>query len=85
MANVFEGPIDARQSDEQDEPLSRFRPRYRALSDEEKTLLDDLKDAYAKVESIIELIPAGRYRSLAVTALEESCMWAVKELTANRS
>lgn len=88
MANVYEGPTDGRQSDNQAELLSRFRsrfrPRYRALSEDEKLLHDDLKDAYADVEHLIERIPAGRYRSLAITALEESCMWAVKELTANR-
>jgi hypothetical protein len=83
MANVFEGAIDARQSADPALPLSRFRPRYRALSDDEKTLHDHLKGAYAQIELLVEQLPAGRYRALALTALEESCMWAVKELTAN--
>lgn len=60
---------------------SRFRPRYRDLTDEEKAKLDAIKDAYAEVERLVESLPAGRYRALAITALEESCMWAVKELT----
>ncbi len=83
MANVYEGPADTRQSNDGKEPLSRFRPRYRALSDEEKALHDQIKDSYAAVEALIMRLNAGRYRALAITALEESCMWSVKELTSN--
>jgi hypothetical protein len=81
MSSVYDGPPDGRQSDRVDEPLSRFRPRYRALADDEKALHDEIKAAYATVEALVERLHAGRYRSLAMTALEESCMWAVKELT----
>jgi hypothetical protein len=84
MANVFEGAPDARQSDDEREPLSRFRPTYRALSAAELAQHGALKAAYAMVELLIEKLPSGRYRALALTTLEESCMWAVKELTANR-
>jgi hypothetical protein len=84
MANVFQGAPDTRQSDDQAEKLSRFRPRYRALSGAEKAAHDDLKDAYAAVERLIDELPAGRYRALALTTLEESCMWAVKALTGTR-
>jgi hypothetical protein len=82
MTNVFAGEPDARQSSEQTMPVSRFRPRYRALSDEEWAIHNEVKAAFAAVEQQIERIKPGRYRSLAITALEESCMWAVKELTA---
>ncbi len=81
MANVFDGQADERQSEDVQEPLSRFRPRYRALTEEEKKLHDDIKDSYLAVEQFIERLKPGRYRALAITALEESCMWAVKELT----
>lgn len=84
MTNVYEGKPDARQSSSTVEPLSRFRPRYRALTQEEKDLHDALKTAYVYVEQLIDTIPNGRYKSLALTSLEESCMWAIKELTANR-
>jgi hypothetical protein len=84
MPNGYDGSPDARQSADEREPLSRFRPRYRALSEEEKTAHDALKDGYALIEAMLDKLPAGRYRALALTALEESCMWAVKELTANR-
>jgi len=81
MANVYEGQPDARQSGDEAMQVSRFRPRYRALSHEEVALHDELKDAYARVEQFICLLPAGRYTALALTTLEESCMWAVKALT----
>lgn len=81
MTNVFEGQTDARQSDEHIE-TSRFRPRYRALTDEEKKLHDALKEKAAELETLFEQVKPGRYRSLALTALEESVMWVVKELTA---
>lgn len=81
MADVFDGPADGRQSSSQMAPVSRFRPHYRALSDDEKSVHDDVKAAFAETERQIERIKPGRYRSLAITALEESCMWAVKELT----
>lgn len=77
----FAGQPDGRQSNDTNEPVSRFRPRHRALTEDEKTLHDELKAAFASVETLIERIKPGRYRALAFTALEESCMWSVKELT----
>ena len=92
MAHVYDREPDGRQMTNQEtaqRPIesagpapSRFRPRYRALSETEKLQHDLLKDAYASLESQIMRLSDGRYRSLALTALEESCMWAVKELTA---
>ena len=82
--NVFEGKTDARQSDDVAMPVSRFRPRYRALSDDEKKLHDELKAKAVELESMIEQIKGGapsRYKSLAITELELAIMWAVKELT----
>jgi hypothetical protein len=81
MANVFEGEPDARQSDDEALQVSRFRPRYRALSDDELFRHDRLKDAYAAAERLVDMLPDGRYKALAMTALEESCMWSVKALT----
>ena len=80
MANVYEGPTDRRQSD-QAIKVSRFRPRYRALTDDEKALHDALKDKAAELEALFEKVKSGRYNALAVTALEQSIMWIVKELT----
>lgn len=81
MADVFEGAPDARQSSDVSHKVSRFRPTYRALTDEEKALHDALKAKAVELETLIETIKAGRYRALAITSLEESIMWAVKELT----
>lgn len=61
---------------------SRFRPRYRALSPEEKQLHDDIKNKAAELEGLFNQVKDGRYKSLAFTSLEESVMWVVKELTA---
>ncbi|PZP48570.1 MAG: hypothetical protein DI601_00340 [Azospirillum brasilense] len=80
--HVFQGNPDGRQSDRVDEPVSRFRPRYRALTAEEKSLHDALKSKAAELEALFEQVKPGRYRSLGFTALEEAVMWTVKELTA---
>lgn len=81
MANVYEGVPDARQSSDVTEPVSRFRPVYRALRDDEKALHDALKAKAVELEAVFLQVKPGRYRSLGLTALEEAVMWAVKELT----
>ncbi len=81
MANIFDGKPDARQSDSISEPVSRFRPKYRALTDEEKALHDELKNKAAELEQLYLKVKPGRYNSLAMTSLEQSVMWIVKELT----
>ncbi|MDE2099032.1 MAG: hypothetical protein KGL39_17390, partial [Patescibacteria group bacterium] len=60
---------------------SRFRPHYRALTEDEKALHDQLKDKAAELEMLFSKVKPGRYNSLAITALEQSVMWIVKELT----
>lgn len=81
MTNVFEGKPDGRQMAATDAPVSRFRPRYRALTDDEKALHDAIKGKAAELEQLFEKVKPGRYRSLGITALEEAVMWTVKELT----
>lgn len=81
MAHVFEGNPDDRQSDEFIK-VSRFRPKYRALSEAEKGLHDAIKDRASVLEALIETLPDSREKSLAMTKLEESIMWAIKGLTA---
>jgi hypothetical protein len=81
MAHVYEGKPDGRQADSAI-PVSRFRPQYRALTDEEKALHDALKQKAAELEALYEKVGCGsRYGSLAMTSLEQSVMWIVKELT----
>lgn len=80
MAHVYEGQPDGRQSDTSI-PVSRFRPQYRALTDAEKSLHDEIKNKAAELEAIFGNVKPGRYNSLAITSLEQSVMWIVKELT----
>ena len=81
MGHVFEGAPDGRQSADPAEPMSRFRPRYRALTDEEKALHDAIKEQAVVLETLFMQVKAGRYRALSLTALEEAVMWNIKELT----
>ena len=81
MTHVYEGAPDARQSSNVAEPVSRFRPRYRALTDDEKALHDAIKSKASELEALFDQVKMGRYRSLGFTALEEAVMWTVKELT----
>jgi hypothetical protein len=84
MTNVYDGPPDARQSDDIAMLTSRFRPRYRALSDAEKALHDEIKDRAAALENLFEQVVAASHRegALAMTKLEEAVMWAIKALSA---
>lgn len=79
--NVFEGVLDGRQMADVEAAVSRFRPRYRALTEEEKQLHDDIKSKAQELETLFDQVKAGRYRSLAYTELEIAVMFAVKELT----
>jgi len=81
MANVFQGSPDARQSDDVAHKVSRFRPTYRALTDDEKALHDVIKMKAAELEGLYSQVKGGRYNALAITSLEQSVMWIVKELT----
>lgn len=80
--NVFESIPDARQGDA-DVKTSRFSPRYRALSIEEKALHDEIKEKAAELEAVFDKVKPGRYSSLAMTALEQAVIWSVKELGLN--
>lgn len=79
--NVFKGTPDARQSDDVSHPVSRFRPKYRALTEDEKALHDAIKRKAAELEALFLQVKTGRYVSLGMTSLEQAVMWTVKELT----
>ena len=81
MANVYENQPDDRQADTVIE-TSRFRPRYRQLTEAEKVLHDQIKAKAAELEALFEEVNMGRYNALAMTNLELSVMWIIKELTA---
>lgn len=77
--NVYTDKPDDRQGD--DIAVSRFSPRYRALTPDEKALHDAIKDKAEELAILFEKVKPGRYRSLSLTALEEAVMWNIKELT----
>lgn len=81
MTHVFDGDPDGRQSADVAEKVSRFRPKYRALEDHEKALHDAIKAKAVELEALFEQVPAGRYKALSMTALEEAVMWNIKQLT----
>ena len=81
MADVFEGKPDGRQGADVAQPVSRFRPIYRALSDDEKALHDEIKAKAEELEALFSRVKGGRYSALALTALEQAVMWIVKGLT----
>ena len=60
MPNVFEGTPDARQSADVAHPVSRFRPTYRALTDAEKLLHDELKIQGRRARSPVRQGQAGQ-------------------------
>lgn len=79
--HVYSGQPDARQSMDPATKPSRFRPTYRPLTPEEKALHDEIKAKAAELEACFERVKDGRYKALGMTALEQSVMWTVKELT----
>ncbi|TWA73938.1 hypothetical protein FBZ83_1265 [Azospirillum brasilense] len=64
MAHVFEGEPDARHAG--DIAPSRFRPQYRALSDEEKALHDQIETKATELETLFEQARDLRYPMSAV-------------------
>lgn len=58
-----------------------MRHEYRVLSDDEKQMMQSIKDKGLELYDLIESIGQSRELSLAKTKTEEAVMWAVKHLT----
>lgn len=58
-----------------------MRHEYRVLSDDEKQMMQAIKDKGLELHDLIESIGQSRELSLAKTKTEEAIMWAVKHLT----
>jgi hypothetical protein len=61
-----------------------FHAQYRELSDNEKSLMEEIKLKAGDLYNLFENVATtdnGREIALAKTKLEESVMWAVKGLT----
>lgn len=61
--------------------MSTFRPVYRDLSPEEKELSNSIKTKAEELEALYHKLPQSRFKSIAMTKLEESVMWIIKGLT----
>lgn len=59
-----------------------MRHAYRVLSDDEKALMQSIKDEGLKFHELVESVGQSRELSLAKTKIEEAVMWAVKHITA---
>jgi len=65
---------------EDDARRTAFRPVDRELSEGEQEVREAIYKQAEALEATYRLVQPGRYRSLALTSLEESVMWIVKEL-----
>lgn len=70
MANVYEGAPDGRQSPDAI-PVSRFRPTYRALSDQEKALHDAIKGKATELEGLFNQVRDLRFPPVLLPAITE--------------
>jgi len=67
-------------AEEDDARGTTFRPVDRELSEGEQEVREAIYKQAEALEATYRLVQPGRYRSLALTSLEESVMWIVKEL-----
>lgn len=56
---------------------------YHKPSDEVKAKIREIREAYSGLYTLLFALEATRERSLAMTKLEESAMWAIKSVVAN--
>lgn len=61
--------------------MNRFRTQYRPLTEQEKTLVEAIKDSAARLDIYLDGVRDPRMAALARTKLEECVMWAVKGVT----
>ena len=59
-------------------PFGYFKP-----SEEMLPLIQNVRESYSKTHEFLLTLPASRERSVAITELETSAMWAIKGLVLN--
>lgn len=59
-----------------------MRHQYRMLSDDEKAIMQKLKDDGLALHEFVNSLGSSRELSIAKTKIEEAVMWAVKHITA---
>jgi hypothetical protein len=56
--------------------------KYLKPSEEQLATMDTVRAVFADTLTLVDnLLPPGRYKSLAITAIEEAAMWANKAIT----
>lgn len=60
---------------------NKFRKEYRELDAGESHQVAAIKEAAELLDDVFEQMTESREKSLAMTKLEESVMWAVKGIT----
>lgn len=61
-------------------PFGYFKP-----ADSMLPVIQEVRDAYTSLHKFLLTLPASRQRSIAITELETSAMWAIKGLVLNDS
>jgi hypothetical protein len=59
-------------------PFGYFKP-----SDDMLPIIQEVRESYSTVHKFLLTLPASRERSIAITELETSAMWAIKGLVLN--
>lgn len=59
-----------------------MRHEYRVLSDDEKKVMQEIKDMGRALHEKLASLGVSRELSIAKTKIEEGVMWAVKHITA---
>ena len=81
QGTISDGPQEGDKPKEE----NIFRPEYRELQDDEKILMQNIKETAHKLITMYPQAHGGRFENrelaLAGTKLEESIMWAVKGIT----
>ena len=61
--------------------MGRFRKQYRQLTDDEKALIETIKDKATDLELSLEEMENSREKLLALTNLEQAIMWSTQGIT----
>jgi hypothetical protein len=61
--------------------MSIMRNVYRELTDDEKAVVQQIKEEGEKLHQTISALSPSRELSIARTKIEEAVMWAVKHVT----
>ncbi len=58
-----------------------FRKEQRILNEEERTLVNHIKEMAQDLHDVIDMLPNSRARDIAKVRLEECVMWTMKAVS----